>query len=204
MRTATQTVAAWLGIVAGFAGLEHGYFEIQQGNIQPASIMFSSMGAPCIPDKIWNACEPAMSVLPSFLLTGIVTIILGLAIIVWSATFIQHEHGGLILIVLSIVFLLFGGGFFPPLIGIIGGAAGTQINKPMSGKPGGVTRLFGRLRILPLVILVIYLVGQFPIGYFFNDWLMSVMGYGLLLILILLPLSVYSAYAHDAIQGAHL
>lgn len=81
MRTATQTVAAWLGIVAGFAGLEHGYFEIQQGNIQPASIMFSSMGAPCIPDKIWNACEPAMSVLPSFLLTGIVTIILGLAII---------------------------------------------------------------------------------------------------------------------------
>ncbi len=204
MRTATRTVAAWLGIVAGFAGLEHGYFEIQQGNIQPASIMFSSMGAPCIPDKIWNACEPAMSVLPSFFVTGIVTIILGLAIIVWSATFIQREHGGQILIVVSVVFLLLGGGFFPPLIGIIGGAAGTQINQPLSGKPGGVTRLIGRLGILPLVILVIYLVGQFPIGYFFNDWLMSVMGCGLPLILILLPISVYAAYAHDAVQGANL
>ena len=204
MRTATRTVASWLGIVAGFAGLEHGYFEIQHGNVQPASIMFSSMGAPCVPEKIWNACEPAMSLLPNYLWMGIVTLILGLAIMVWSAMFIQRTHGGLVLIVLSIVFLLFGGGFFPPLIGIIGGAAGTQINQPLSGKPGAVTRFIGRLGILPLIILLVYLVGQFPIGYFFNDGLMSVMGLGLLLILILLPLSVYAAYAHDAGQGANL
>ncbi len=79
MRTTTRTVAAWLGIVAGFAGLEYGYYEIQQGNVQPASIMFASMGAPCVPEKIWNGCEPAMSVLPNFLMMGIVTIILSLA-----------------------------------------------------------------------------------------------------------------------------
>ncbi len=204
MRTATKTVAAWLGIVAGFAGLEHGYFEIQQGSVQPASLMFSSMGAPCVSEKIWNACEPAMSLLPNFLWMGIFTIILGLAIVVWSARFIQRTYGGLVLMGLSMVFLLFGGGFFPPLIGIIGGAAGTQINKPLSGKPGAVTRLIGRLGFLPLIILLTYLVGQFPIGYFFNDRLMSVMGFGLLLILILLPLSVYAAYAADALQGANL
>ncbi len=34
-------------------------------------------------------------------------------------------------------------------------------------------------------------------GYFFNDFLTSIMGFGLLLIITMLPLSVYSAYAHD-------
>jgi hypothetical protein len=47
---------------------------------------------------------------------------------------------------------------------------------------------------------MIWLLGQFPVGYFFNDFLKSIMGFGLLLILALLPLSVYSAYAHDAVS----
>jgi hypothetical protein len=195
-------VAFWLGIVAGFAGLEHGYFEIQQGNVQPASIMFPSMGAPCVPEKIWNACEPAMSLLPNFLLAGIVTLILGLAIMIWSAAFIQRNRGGLILMGLSVILLLVGGGFFPPLIGIIGGAAGTQINKPLTGKPGTITRAASNLGLAPLIVLLVYLIGQFPIGYFFNDWLMSVMGLGLLFIVTMLPLAVYAAYAYDTVQGA--
>jgi hypothetical protein len=35
-----------------------------------------------------------------------------------------------------------------------------------------------------------WLLGQFPVGYFFNDFLKSIMVFGLLLILALLPLSV--------------
>jgi len=133
---------------------------------------------------------------------GIVTIFLGLAIMLWSAAFIHRKHGGLILIILSIVFLLLGGGFFPPLIGIIAGAAGTQINKPLSGNPGAITRYASKLGYLPLIILLIWLLGQFPVGYWFNDFLQSIMGLGLLLILTMLPLSVYTAYARDAVQGA--
>ena len=56
MRKATKTVATWFGILAGAAGLEHGYFEILQGNMRPTSLMFASMGPPCVPEKIWNAC----------------------------------------------------------------------------------------------------------------------------------------------------
>ncbi len=204
MRTATRTVASWLGMVAGLAGLEHGYFEIQQGSVQPSSIMFASMGAPCAPEKSWNACEPAMSLMPNLLIAGIVTIILGLAIMIRSAAFIQREHGGLILICVSVVFLVFGGGFFPPLIGIIGGAAATQINRPLSGRPGTITRTVGKWWPVPLVVLLAWLIGQFPVGYWFNDWLQSVMALGLLLILTMLPLSVYVAYASDMVQGAQL
>ena len=183
MRKATKTVAAWLGIVAGIAGLEHGYFEILQGNTRPASLAFPSMGAPCVPEQIWNACEPAMSILPNFLITGILAMLLGLAMMVWSAAFVQRKNGGLVLILLSIALLLFGGGFFPPVIGIIGGAAGTKINKPLTRKPGSITRFAAILWPWPLVVFLVWVLGQFPVGYFFNDFLTSIMGFGMLLIL---------------------
>lgn len=202
MRKATRIVAASMGIAAGIAGLEHGYFEILQGNTRPDGLMIVSMGPPCVPEEIWNACEPAMTILPNFLITGILSVILGLLILVWSAGFVQRKHGGLVLILLSVALLLFGGGLFPPLIGIIAGAAGTQINRPLVGEPGSITRLAAKLWPRPLVLLIVWLLGQFPVGYFFNDFLKSIMVFGLLLILTMLPLSVYCGYAHDAVaQG---
>jgi hypothetical protein len=201
MRNATKTAATWLGVVAGIAGLEHGYFEFLQGDVPPPRLMFPSMGPPCDPDVIWNACEPALTILPNLQAAGLLTILLGILIIIWSMFFIQSKHGGWVLIVLSILLLLAGGGIFPPLIGILGGAAGTQINKPLPEKPPSrMARLGAKLWPWSLVILMIWLLGQFPVGYFFNDILKGIMGFGLLLILSMLPLSVYSAYAADLLQ----
>lgn len=149
-------------------------------------------------EETWNACEPAMSVLPNLLISGILTVLLSIIIIIWSAAFVQHRNGGTILIILSVALLLSGGGFFPPLIGIVAGAAGTQINRPLDGNRGGLLRISARLWPWPLVIFVTWILAQFPIGYFFNDALKNNMGYGLLLILTMLPLSVYTGYAHDA------
>jgi len=203
MRTATKTIATWFGIIAGIAGLEHGYFEILQANTKPVSLMFPSMGPPCIPEEIWNACEPAMSILPNFLMTGILSVVIGLLIMIWSGIFMQHRHGGTILILLSIVLLLFGGGFFPPVIGIVGGAAGMKINKPLGGKQAnGLLRSAAKLWPCPLVVFLVWVLGQVPVGYLFNDFLQSIMGFGVLLILGMLPLSVYAAHAHDVVgQG---
>src|SRR3972149_6730401 len=145
MRKATNAVSSWFGIAAGIAGLEHGYFEILQGNPRPEGLMIVSMGPPCVTEEIWNACEPAMTILPNFLVTGILAVILGLLILIWSSAFVQRKHGGLALILLSVALLLFGGGIFPPLIGLVGGAAGTQINKPLGGQPGSVTRFAAQL-----------------------------------------------------------
>jgi len=198
MRKATKTTASWLGILAGIAGLEHGYFETLQGNIRPASMVFPSWGLQqCDPAKIWHACEPAMSILPNFLVTGIITVLLALAIMVWSAGFVQRKNGGSVLMLLSIAFLLFGGGFFPPIIGLAGGVAGIQINQPVSDRPGNITCFVARLWPWTLVVFIAWSLGQFLIGYFFNDFLTSIMGFSLLLILGSLLLSVYTAYAHD-------
>ncbi len=200
MRKATKSVAVWFGIVAGIAGFEHGYYETLQGNTAPAGFVFPSWGPPCDPAQIWHACEPAMSILPNFLVTGILAMLLSLAIIVCSGWFIQSKQGGLALILLSIVLLLFGGGFFPPIIGLVGGFAGTRIHKPITGQPGGATRFASTLWPWPLVIFVSWTLGQFPVGYFFNDFLKSIMYFGMLLILTSLPLSVYTAYAHDVVS----
>ena len=201
MRKATRRVAASLGVAAGLAGLEHGYFEILQGYARPAGLMIASMGPPCDPKIVWNACEPAMTIIPSYLATGLLAVIASLLILIWSAAFLQRRHGGLVLMLLSIALLLFGGGIFPPLIGFIGGVTATRINKPLNWQPGQRTdRLWHFLAKLwpwPLVVLMIWLLAQFAIGYFFNDFLKQNGLLSLLLIVALLPLSAFTAYARD-------
>ncbi len=202
MRKATKTVATWFGIAAGGAGIEHGIFEILRGvarpSTRPEGLMIEFMGLPCVPEEIWNACEPAMTIIPNFLITGILAVFIGLVILVWSIFFIQRKYGGAGLILLSIVLLLFGGGIFPPVIGIIGGIAGIKINKPFGEKqPGSLTRFAAKLWPWPLVIFIVWILGQWFVGYFFNDFLIKYIIYGVILILTMMPLSVYSAYTDD-------
>jgi len=201
MRRATRVVASLFGVAAGMAGIEHGYFEILQGNVRPDNLMIVSMGSPCEPDKVWNACEPAMTVIPSFLVTGILAIIVGLAVLIWAAAFVQRKNGGLVLIMLSIALLLVGGGLFPPLIGIVGGVAGAKINAPLARQPmhlsGSILRFLAKLWPWPLVIFLVWVFGQWIVGYFFNEFLQKNGYLSLLLIVGLLPLSVFTGYAYD-------
>lgn len=197
MRKATKTAATWLGVVAGIAGLEHGYFALIQGNTPIPGLAFPSWGPPCVPEEIWHACEPAMSILPNFLITGILAMLLSLALLVWTVWFVQHRHGGWVQMALAVLLLLFGGGFFPPIIAFVGGLAGTQINRPFSGQPARLTQFAAKLWPWSLVVFVVWTLGQFPVGHFFNDFLQSIMVVSLLVILTSLPLSVYTAYAHD-------
>ena len=120
MRRAARQVALVFGIFAGGASIEHGVFEVLQGNTVPSGVMIASIGPPCQPDQVWNACEPAMTILPNFLITGILAILIGILTLIWAAAFVHKKRGGLVLIGLSILMLLFGGGIFPPLIGLIG------------------------------------------------------------------------------------
>jgi hypothetical protein len=132
------------------------------------------------------------------LVTGILSVILGLLILAWSTGFMSRKNGGMVLLLLSVASLLFGGGIFPPLIGMVGGAAGMKINKPIVGKQtDGPVRSAAKLWPWPLVVFVVWIFGQFPVGYFFNDFLQSIMGFSLFLILVMLPVSIYSAFTRD-------
>ena len=201
MRKATRITATVLGLTAGVAGIEHGIFEMLQGDARPEGLMIASIGPPCVPELSWNACEPAMTVIPSFLITGILALILGVMVMVWSAFSVQKRHGGLVLILLSIPLLLFGGGIFPPFIGVIAGALGTRINKGLDpGKSrlsGAPVRFLAVLWPWSLALYVLWVLGQWVIGHFFNDWLLANGYIVIVMVLGTLLLTVVTTYAHD-------
>lgn len=120
----TIAVASVLGIFAGVGGASHGPGQILQGNITPSGIMIQAW-----PGLTQLAGEPAMTIIPNFLASGVLTIIFGLIVTVWAAAFVQRKNGGLVLILLSIVMLLVGGGLFPPAFGVIAGIIGTRIKQ---------------------------------------------------------------------------
>lgn len=129
IKSATKIVVSAFSIVLGLAGIEHGIGEIVQGNITPNGIFIKSWGESRLFSILGG--EPAMTIIPSLLITGVLAIIVSLLIMVWAIAFVQRKNGGLVLILLSIILLLVGGGLAPPLIGIIIGAAGTKINEPL-------------------------------------------------------------------------
>jgi len=198
MRKTTRVVASLFGIFAGFGGPEHGYFEILQGNVRPEGLMIASLGPPCDPEMVWNLCEPAMTVVPSFLLTGILATVIGVFTMIWSAAFVQRKHGGLVLMLLSVVLLLVGGGLFPPVIGFVAGVMATKINAPLTRRPGSVLSFLAKLWPWPLVAFFVWVFGQFLVGHFFNEFLMQTGFLSPLLMVGLLVLSIFTGYAHDA------
>jgi hypothetical protein len=198
LRRAARQLALVFGIAAGGASIEHGYFETRWGNVRPDSIMIASMGPPCQPEQIWNACEPAMTILPNMFVTGLLAISIGILVLIWSVGFVHKKHGGLILIGLSILMLLFGGGIFPPLIGIIGGVVGTRINAPVKKlQVSRSGRLLAKLWPWPLAAFGVWLVGQWVVGYFFNEFMLKSAYINLFLILGLLALTVIIAPLYD-------
>jgi hypothetical protein len=115
--------ATALGIFTGLGGASHGPGEILQGNVAPSNIVFQAWPS-------WTALagEPAMTIIPNLLVTGILTIIVGVLLAVWAAKFISRKYGGLVVILLTIVLLLVGGGLMPALFGIAAGVIATLLN----------------------------------------------------------------------------
>ena len=118
-----QVAASIVGIFAGLAGASHGPGEILQGNIAPSEIMIKAW-----PDLTVLGGEPAMTIVPSLLVTGILTIIFGLIVVAWAGGFVQRKNGGLVLILLSTVMLLVGGGIVPPMFGAAAGMIAILLN----------------------------------------------------------------------------
>ena len=201
MKRASRITATVVGLFAGGASVEHGIYEILQGNLRPEGLMISSMGPPCQPEAVWHLCEPALTILPNFLVTGILAVTIGAFFMVWSLAFVQRRGGGLVMILSAVPMLLFGGGIFPPFIGILGGIVGIRLHRAAGAsrtrRPGVFFRLLARLWPWALIILAAWLLGQWLVGYYFNDFLMGTGFFIPLFIVGLLALSLLSAVARD-------
>ena len=74
---ATRVATVLLGSAAGGAGVEHGDFEVLRGPGRPEGLFIASMGPPCDPEAVWHACEPALTIVPDYLASGMLSIAFG-------------------------------------------------------------------------------------------------------------------------------
>lgn len=208
MRNATRLTVSTFGAIMALAGFEHGLGEVLQGNVAPQSVMIQSW-----PNSDFFkilAGEPAMTLIPNLLISGVLTILGSLICLIWTTRFIQRKHGGLILILLSIGLLLIGGGFGPPLLGLIIGPTGTKINAAFTGwRKHLPVRLCGLLaKAWPwlFAVCISAWLGLFPgvnlLDYFFgvNDanltYLIILSAFGSLL------LTILTGFARDSLQAS--
>ncbi len=177
MNKATRTAASFLGVYAGLLGMEHGFFEIQQGSTPTGGLVINAIGPPCQPDMAWHACLPALTLISNYLISGILALLAGLAVLVWAVGFVYREPGGLILILLSLVMLLVGGGFVSCFIGVIAGAAGTRIYAPLSwwrARPSNILHLLAKLWPWAAIVLALWFPSAWVLGHYFNQSMQNV------------------------------
>lgn len=157
---ATRMVASTFGVLVGLAGIEHGIFEILQGNTPTNDFMIAAIGPT---QRFWQyGEETALTIIPNFLVTGILAVIFGVLVTIWSIKFIDKKHGAGILFLLGAILFLFGGGFAPIFMTIIASLIATRINKPLkfwrAVLPGFLRRFLGKIWLWVLVTFVIVFV----------------------------------------------
>lgn len=202
---ATRVTASTFGALAAMAGIEHGIGELWQGNVTPGALIIESWAGSDLFRIL--AGEPALTIVPNLLVSGILTILFSLTLLVWAIWFVQRKHAGLVLIGLSLILLLVGGGFGPPLLGILVGTTATRICAPL---PWWRAHLAGRHLLATLwpwlfAAAVVAWLSIFP-GTVLVDYFFGLEGQELLVYLTILAafvflfLTIVSAFAYDLRQ----
>ena len=117
---ARQLVTRVFGLFAAAAAAEHGIGEILQGNVPPPGPFIRSW-----PDAALfriEGGEPALTLVPNLLASGVLTMLFSL-LLAWRAWSRTAGTLRLDLAGLSLVLLVVGGGFGPPLLGLAVAAA---------------------------------------------------------------------------------
>jgi hydroxyacylglutathione hydrolase len=143
-RSAMGVSVAILGVICGLSGFEHGFFELLQGNVAAKGQNIYAIGEA---NRFWShGTEPAFTIVPNFLITGILAMTVSLLLIFCATWFVQrNRYGGPILMLLSIVQYLVGGGIPAPFLALVMGVAAIWINRPLTWRwailPAGARRV---------------------------------------------------------------
>jgi hypothetical protein len=203
---ATRVLTSTFGAIMALAGIEHGIGEMLQGNTSPSGVMILSW-----PDSAFFhsvSGEPAMTLIPNLLITGILAIFVSLVLLIWAVLFVHKKNGSLVMILTSIILLLVGGGLFPPVFGVLIGIVAGKIHSPLtwwrSHLSEGSRRFLAKAWPWVFAACIISWLAMLPgvslLGYFFgvND--------PTLILIILcsavgsLLLTIFSGFASDATQ----
>jgi hypothetical protein len=171
---AIRRVASTLGALVGLAGINHGLFEILQGNVSTDGLMIAAIGPE---QRFWvYGEETALTIIPIFLLSGILAVVLGVVVMVWALAYVHTRRGALILMLLSTMLFLVGGGFAPIFMAILASISAGQIHRPLSLwrrlLPSRILRMIGSLWLPSLVLFVAVFV--FSVEVAITGWPLTV------------------------------
>jgi hypothetical protein len=155
---ATRIIATTIGVVVGlFSNINHGFFEVLQGNTPTGGLFIYAIGEA---QRFWPlAGESTFTLIPNFLITGIASMVVGVAAIIWSIWFLPTRHGRTVFLGLFILSFLVGGGIGQVAFFIPAWAFATRLGKPLTwwGKvlPRRAWPFLSRLWIVTLVLATI-------------------------------------------------
>lgn len=128
---ATRVIATTVGVFFGlFSVVNHGFFELLQGNKPTHGFFIAAIGEG---QRFWPlGTEDAFTLIPNFMITGIASMVVGVAIIIWSIWFLPTRHGRSVFLGLFILSFLVGGGIGQVAFFIPAWAFATRMDKPLS------------------------------------------------------------------------
>lgn len=131
---ATKTNTSAFAVLCGLSGLIAGVFEILQGNVATEGFVISTIGPSSNAWQTYTLSEimatySAVSIIPNFLLTGVLALVVSVAIILWGIKYVGLRWWIPIFLLLSLVQLLVGGSFVMDLA-LITALVASRIGRP--------------------------------------------------------------------------
>jgi hypothetical protein len=146
-RDGRRVVAAALGACVGLSGIDHGIFEVFQGNVRTPGMFIPSIGPA---QQMWeHGTEDALTLVPNYLVTGILAVVLGALTLVWSLGFLARPRSDTVLLVLGLLTFAVGGGVGMLVFLLFGWAVARRIGQPARHRiwvPDGLRTAASRLR----------------------------------------------------------
>lgn len=128
--SATRIIVSTLGIILGISGFCHGFFEALQGYTPTDGMLIHAIGEA---QRMWEyGNEPAFTLIPNFLITGLAAMLVSIAAVIWSVGFMERKNGASVFLLLFVLLVLVGGGIGQIIIFTMGWAFATRINKPLN------------------------------------------------------------------------
>ena len=105
---AVRVSASAFGVLCSLTGIIAGVFLMQQGDMPAETIKISTIGPGY--SQYEHHTYLAYTLIPDYFISGLVTLIISLAVLVWSLLLIHKPYGSAGFLALSVAQLLTGGG----------------------------------------------------------------------------------------------
>lgn len=204
MNRARKLTISSMGVVVAVAAFEHGLGDYLQGPVAPASRFIKSW-----PDSAFYASlngEPAFTLMPTLSVSGILTMLLSFIFAAWALWFSDSRLGAAGIAILSTALFITGGGFGPPVLGMILALAALKVRSPLrwwcsdcpSNLRGALSSAWPVAAVACVGVWLTMLFGVAALAYFY-ELESEAFTYGVLLsAFLLLPLAIVTSWARDS------